>query len=62
VGTWAEAAPPIKAGDKVNYEGASGSCDFDEAGDIFTDFGLYRIKGGKWALEQTIGAAEVKSL
>ena len=62
VGTWAEAAPPIKAGEKVNYEGASGACDFDEAGDIFTDFGLYRIKGGKWAHEQTIGAAEVKSL
>jgi branched-chain amino acid transport system substrate-binding protein len=62
VGTWAEAAPAIRGGDEVNYEGASGSCDFDEAGDVFTDFGLYRIKAGKWALDQTIAAAEVKSL
>jgi hypothetical protein len=46
----------------VNSEGASVWSDFDEAGDIFTDFGLYRIKGGKWVLDQTIGAAEVKAL
>jgi branched-chain amino acid transport system substrate-binding protein len=62
VGTWAEAAPPIKAGEKVNYEGASGACDFDEAGDVFTDFGLYRVKGGKWVIEQTITSADVRAL
>jgi branched-chain amino acid transport system substrate-binding protein len=61
VGTFAEAAPLVEKGEKVNYEGASGSCDFDKAGDVVTDFGIHRIKGGKWALEQTIKAAEVKA-
>jgi branched-chain amino acid transport system substrate-binding protein len=61
VGTWAEAAPLIKAGEKVNFEGASSALDFDPNGDVRTDFGIYRIRGGKWALEQTIKAAELAS-
>lgn len=60
VGTWAEAAPLVRAGEKVNYEGASSAIDFDENGDARTDFGIYRIKGGKWALDQTIKAGEIK--
>lgn len=60
VGTWAEAAPLIRAGEKVNYEGASSALDFDENGDVRTDFGIYRIKGGRWALDQTIKAGEIK--
>lgn len=62
VGTWAEAAPLIRAGEKVNYEGASSSCDFDENGDVVTDFGIHLIKGGKWVLQQTVKASEIKAL
>ena len=62
VGTWAEAAPAVRAGEKINYEGAASSCDFDEAGDVYTDFGIFRIKAGKWAFEQTIKAEEVRAL
>lgn len=62
VGTWTEAAPAIRAGEEINYEGASGSCDFDANGDTFTNFGLHRIKAGKWALEQTITATEVRAI
>ena len=61
VGTWAEAAPLIRAGEKVNYEGASSSCDFDENGDVQTDFGVYRIKSGKWALDRVIKFGELKT-
>lgn len=61
VGTWAEAAPLISRGEKVNYEGASSAIDFDENGDARTDFGIYRIRGGKWALEQTIKAGEIRA-
>jgi len=61
VGTWAEAAPLIRAGEKVNYEGASSSCDFDENGDVQTDFGVYRIKTGKWALDRVIKFGELKT-
>ncbi|MGH7276852.1 MAG: ABC transporter substrate-binding protein [Candidatus Rokuibacteriota bacterium] len=61
VGTWAEAAPLIRGGEKVNYEGASSSCDFDENGDVQTDFGVYRIKSGKWALDKLIKFGELKT-
>jgi branched-chain amino acid transport system substrate-binding protein len=61
VGTWAEAAPLVTSGQKVNYEGASSALDFDDNGDVRTDFGIYRIKGGKWALDQTIKAGEIKA-
>lgn len=61
VGTWAEAAPLIRAGQKVNYEGASSALDFDDNGDARTDFGIYRVRGGKWALDQTIKAGEIKA-
>ncbi len=62
VGTWAEASPLIQAGKKVNYEGASSAVDFDENGDVRTDFGLYRIKGGKWALGQVMRYGELTPL
>jgi branched-chain amino acid transport system substrate-binding protein len=61
VGTWAEAAPLVRKGEEIDYQGASGSCDFDAAGDVYTDFGIHRIKAGKWVLEQTIKAAEIKA-
>jgi branched-chain amino acid transport system substrate-binding protein len=61
VGSWADAAPLVKAGDKVNYEGASSAVDFDENGDAKTDFGVYRIKAGKWALDRVIKYAEVSA-
>jgi len=32
---------------KVNYEGASGSCDFDENGDVITPIEVWRFAGGK---------------
>jgi branched-chain amino acid transport system substrate-binding protein len=61
VGSWADAAAPVKAGEKVNYEGASSACDFDDNGDVQTDFGVYRIKSGKWALDRVIKFGELKT-
>jgi branched-chain amino acid transport system substrate-binding protein len=61
VGSWADAAAAVKAGDKVNYEGASSACDFDDNGDVQTDFGVYRIVKGKWALSRVIKFAELKT-
>lgn len=61
VGTWAEAAPLVRAGEKINYEGASSALDFDEHGDVETDFGIYRIRGGKWALDRLIKGSELKA-
>ena len=41
----------IAAGDKVDYSGASGPCDFDDKGDILDcKFRYDQIKGGKFTL------------
>jgi branched-chain amino acid transport system substrate-binding protein len=41
----------IAAGDKVDYGGASGPCDFDDKGDILScKFRFEQIKGGKFTL------------
>jgi branched-chain amino acid transport system substrate-binding protein len=61
VGTWADAAPLVRAGEKVNYEGASSAADFDQNGDVQTDFGVYRIKTGKWELDRVIKFGELKT-
>jgi branched-chain amino acid transport system substrate-binding protein len=61
VGSWADASAAIKAGEKVNYEGASSACDFDDNGDVQTDFGVYHIKSGKWVLDRVIKFGELKT-
>ena len=43
----------------MNYEGASSAVDFDDNGDAKTDFGVYRIKSGKWALDRVIKFGEL---
>jgi len=42
-GEWAKAKALIAAGQKINYEGASGSVDFDTAGDIPGSFGITSV-------------------
>ena len=42
---------PLLAGEKVDYAGASGPCDFDDKGDILDcKFRYEQIKGGKFTL------------
>lgn len=45
-GEWAKAKADIAAGKKINYEGASGHCDFDENGDVTGVYGHYVIENG----------------
>ena len=53
-GSWQKAIDGIKAiaaGEKVDYSGASGPCDFDDKGDILDcKFRYEQIKGGKFTL------------
>ena len=37
----------IRAGEDINYEGAGGSHDFDENGDVFTTIEIWKIEGGE---------------
>lgn len=46
-GDWAKAKALIGEGRDVNYEGAAGSQNFDESGDVPGTFGIWRIEGGE---------------
>jgi branched-chain amino acid transport system substrate-binding protein len=45
-GEWAKATAAIAAGKKINYEGASGNCDFDEYGNVRGVYRHYEIENG----------------
>lgn len=47
VSSFAEGKKLLEAGQKINYEGASGPLDFDEKGDVKALFKLSVIKGGQ---------------
>jgi branched-chain amino acid transport system substrate-binding protein len=48
VSSYEEGAKLLHEGKKVNYEGASGTCDFDAQGDILSrPFGAYQVRKGK---------------
>ncbi|MGK3989459.1 hypothetical protein WME99_40810 [Sorangium sp. So ce136] len=38
----------IAAGKAINYEGASGPCDFDSVGDVKGDIAVYKVQNGKF--------------
>lgn len=46
-GEWSKAVELIKAGTKINYEGASSNLDFDAAGDIAGGIDYFVIEGGQ---------------
>jgi branched-chain amino acid transport system substrate-binding protein len=46
--SFADGAKLLHAGRKINYEGASGSCDFDQIGDILSaPFSVQQVRKGK---------------
>jgi len=46
--SFAEGAKLLAEGKKINYEGASGSCDFDQIGDILSaPFSVQQVRKGK---------------
>lgn len=48
-GEWAKAKKLIDDGKPINYEGASGSCDFDENGDVPGTYAVNVVGDhGKW--------------
>ncbi|MFZ1816134.1 MAG: ABC transporter substrate-binding protein [Rhizobiaceae bacterium] len=46
-GEWAKAVEAIKAGKDINYEGATGSLEFDAAGDVSSVFVETEVRDGK---------------
>jgi branched-chain amino acid transport system substrate-binding protein len=48
VASFAEGQKALKAGQKINYEGASGRLDFDQDGNAIADFAVFAIEKGKY--------------
>ncbi|TVR57911.1 MAG: amino acid ABC transporter substrate-binding protein [Candidatus Competibacteraceae bacterium] len=46
-GEWERAVELLAAGEDINYEGASGSVDFDENGDVPGTFAHWRVENGE---------------
>jgi len=46
-GQWDKAVKLIAAGKEIQYKGASGSIDFDKAGDVSGTFAHWKIEDGK---------------
>lgn len=51
----------LRQGKKINYQGASGPCDFDESHNIVTDFAVWEISGSKRTQVATYTAKELGS-
>jgi branched-chain amino acid transport system substrate-binding protein len=47
-GDWAKAVALLKAGKDINYEGASGSHEFDSRGEVAGVFAEYNVQGNKF--------------
>jgi len=56
-GEFKKALDLLKAGKKINYEGAAGSVDFDKNGDVVTPIEIWKYSGGKLV---TVRTEEVK--
>jgi branched-chain amino acid transport system substrate-binding protein len=55
-----EALGKIRAGTKINFDGAGSSCDFDAQGDqINRSYAVFKIIGGKQVLQDVIKEPEV---
>lgn len=52
VGDLSEGVQRLHAGEQVNYEGASGSVDVDELGDVRTDYEVWQVTSDGTDLEQ----------
>jgi branched-chain amino acid transport system substrate-binding protein len=53
-GEWAKAKELLEQGQDVNYEGAAGSQNFDQHGDVPGTFGIWRIVGGEIVTERVV--------
>ncbi|MEW5721486.1 MAG: ABC transporter substrate-binding protein [Thermodesulfobacteriota bacterium] len=49
----------LRKGNQINYEGASGPCDFDEFGNIVGNSRIEQAQGGKWVEVKFYSGAEL---
>jgi branched-chain amino acid transport system substrate-binding protein len=47
VGGYADGLAALRAGEKINYQGASSDLEFDDKGDQLSGYGVYQVKSGQ---------------
>ncbi|MEO6572413.1 MAG: hypothetical protein ABIP89_01145, partial [Polyangiaceae bacterium] len=56
-----EALAGIRNGDNIDYNGASGDCNFDEFGNVVSDYIIWNVKNGQFeTLEPRIKASDLQ--
>lgn len=55
--TYEEGIAELKAGNEINYQGASSNLDFDQEGQQIPNFGIYQVRSGALKLEHTVEVA-----
>ncbi len=58
--TLPDAIRAISDGGNVNYDGASGDCDFDAKGDVVTGFQVWRVETDQLVITRAIKAGELQ--
>ncbi len=48
VHTYEEGIKLLREGKKINYEGVSGSVDFDDKGNVYGSYSILQVQDGKW--------------
>jgi len=62
VNEFAKAKELIRQGKKINYEGASGSLDYDKNGDVYAPVGVWEIKKGTVTEVKLYSVEEIKKI
>lgn len=52
----------LQAGEEINYEGAGGSQDFDEQGNVLGTFGVFEIVEGEFVQQRLVTEDELRSV
>lgn len=59
VSTYEKGMKAIRNGEDINFQGAGSSVDFNENGDVVTDFSFHKVQDSKWTVQSTVKASEI---
>lgn len=59
VSTYEEGMEALRNGEDINFQGAGSTVDFNEHGDVVTDFSFHQVQDEKWVEQSTIEASEI---
>ncbi len=55
-----DALRALRAGTDIDYDGASGSCDLDDSGNVVTDYIVWKVSGGQFDTVSRVRAVDLQ--